>query len=384
MKVLHLRTGCRLHFGLMELAPGEPLRFAGMGLMLTQPSFELAFSATGSSTAEPAPPSDLTAIDPADFTAETKLELARRIAAVQKQRQRLLGTCTSAPSAACHVKLLSALPLHTGLGAGTQLAASVATGLELFARAQAAASELETHSSSDARRAPVHGADGDGRWHSVANVQPALSPQWLSRHASRGLRSAVGLVGFLRGGLIVDEGYTPAYVHDATSSHAVRPLAAHALQIVAGWRVVLIAAQHRAQVSGAEEAELMAELGSLANPHRNDMLDLAQRLKSLATRHECFADFTDCLEQYMELGAQLFCRYQGGLYNGADVTEAVHRARSVGLRGVGQSSWGPTVFGFAESHLAAERSMEQLLGQRPDWSVRLSTPATHGAEFRWQ
>lgn len=384
MKVLHLRTGCRLHFGLMELAPGEPLRFAGMGLMLTHPTFELTFSAPRSSTAELTSTSDLPAIDSVGFTTGTKLELGRRIAAVQQQRQRLLGTCTSAPSATCHVKLLSALPLHTGLGAGTQLAASVATGLELFARAQADASEWEPPSSSDARPAPIHGADGDGRWHSVANVQPPLSPQWISRHASRGLRSAVGLVGFLHGGLILDEGYTPAYVHDASSSHFVRPLAAHALQIADGWRVVLIAAQHRAEVSGVEEAELMAELGTLANPHRNDMLDLAQRVKSLAPHHDRFADFTDCLEQYMELGAQLFCSYQGGLYNGADVTEAVHRARAVGLHGVGQSSWGPTVFGFAESQQAAQRSIEQLLGQRPDWSVQLSTPARHGAEFRWQ
>ncbi|MEO8272045.1 MAG: hypothetical protein ABI557_20210, partial [Aureliella sp.] len=130
--------------------------------------------------------------------------------------------------------------------------------------------------------------------------------------------------------------------------------------------------------------EVMAELGSLPNPHRRQMLALAQRATSLAVNHDRFVQFTDCLDQYMQLGSQLFSRYQGGMYNGADVTEAVQMAQAVGLRGVGQSSWGPTVFGFAASQACAEHYVEQLLYQRPDWSVRISTPATSGAQYRWQ
>ncbi|MEY4566565.1 MAG: hypothetical protein RLY14_1535, partial [Planctomycetota bacterium] len=32
-----LSTGTRLHCGLLETAPGEPLRFGGLGLMVEQP-----------------------------------------------------------------------------------------------------------------------------------------------------------------------------------------------------------------------------------------------------------------------------------------------------------------------------------------------------------
>ena len=42
--LLEVRTGCRLHFGLMELADGRPLRFGGLGLMLDQPGWHLRFS----------------------------------------------------------------------------------------------------------------------------------------------------------------------------------------------------------------------------------------------------------------------------------------------------------------------------------------------------
>src|SRR5690606_14699868 len=53
MESLEIRTGCRLHFGLMELAAGQPLRFGGMGLMLEEPGFVLRFSARPSTKAIP-------------------------------------------------------------------------------------------------------------------------------------------------------------------------------------------------------------------------------------------------------------------------------------------------------------------------------------------
>ena len=127
----------------------------------------------------------------------------------------------------------------------------------------------------------------------------------------------------------------------------------------------------------------MAELGSLPNPRRDDMLALAQEAFNLAPQSGAFVDFTRCLDQYMELAGQLFSRYQGGLYNGAEVAAAVECARRVGLRGIGQSSWGPTVFGFAENQTMAEHYAAQLSDLRPDWWVQVSTPAKQAAEYRW-
>lgn len=389
MKVLHLRSGCRLHFGLMELAAGEPMRFAGLGLMLDQPNFELAFSAAESSTVDVSSielPSPATADASAGITADILAEFESRIHAAIRQRQALVAD-TAQSSTPCLVRLLNALPLHSGLGAGTQLAASVAAGLELFARAQPTLSlqpsAFSLQSSAYSLQSSAYSLQ-PALWQPILDTKPRLSAHWLSQHAGRGLRSAVGLIGFLRGGLILDEGYPSDQARDAKVDQMTRPLAAQTLQLAPQWRVVLAVPQQRAEISGAEEAEVMAELGSLPNPLRQQMLALALRATCLAADSNHFNEFTDCLDRYMQFGAQLFSRYQGGMYNGADVTEAVQLAQAVGLRGVGQSSWGPTVFGFAESQACAEHRAEQLRRQRPDWSVRIATPATSGARYRWQ
>lgn len=421
MNVLHLRTGSRLHFGLMELAVEEPLRYAGLGLMLDQPGFELSFNSVGCSTdasstmnsptADPrggsrashtwptvdASEAELPDESSRSDSAELKLEYERRMAAVVKQHLALTRATAAAPTPACHIRLISALPMHSGLGAGTQLACAVAAGLELFRRgrpsrnftgtlqASVSAAGASTADGGAAQASQASIAEG---WRSMLSARPPISTRWLAQAADRGLRSAIGLFGFMHGGLILDEGYAvsaapAANVHHA-SRHSVRPLAAQNTSIAPDWRVVLIAPQHRQAVSGAKEAEWMAELGSLPNLHRNDILALAQEAFTLAPHSDRFVDFTHCLDQYMELAGQLFSRYQGGLYNGEDVATAVECARRIGLRGVGQSSWGPTVFGFAKNQAMAQHYAAQLTNLRPDWCMQVTTPATHAAEYRWQ
>lgn len=403
MKVLHLRTGCRLHFGLMELASKEPLQYAGLGLMLDQPGFELSFASvdlpTDEAQADGSPITDAITVDASEVelldgsnrndSAELKLEYERRMAAVFS-RQRTLARATSAtPIPACHVRLISALPMHSGLGAGTQLACAVATGIELFARGREPDSPVRTSTAelSTSVGEASHSSDADG-WCSVLGAQPPISAEWLTQAAGRGLRSAIGLCGFLHGGLILDGGYAVDAAQggkvDSASWHNVRPLEVQRTPIASAWRVVLIVPQHRQAVSGAKETEWMTELGSLPNPHRNDMLALAQEAFSLASHSHRFDDFTRCLDRYMELAGQLFRRYQGGLYNGEDVAAAVDDARRIGLRGIGQSSWGPTVFGFAETPGLAQHYAAQLTDLHPEWCVRVATPAPQAAEYRWQ
>ncbi len=59
-------------------------------------------------------------------------------------------------------------------------------------------------------------------------------------------------------------------------------------------------------------------------------------------------------------------------------------AQECGLKAVGQSSWGPTVFGFAETASDAERIARQVTEQCSvpiaKWWVTKAMP--HGAHFR--
>ncbi len=441
MRVLHLRTGCRLHFGLMELAAEEPLRYAGLGMMLDEPGFELSFARPHSdasySTAGRAPcdftasgcntthfasvntfgnspgnsPSSMasgvtsgmtslrgpTSVDASQVElarvlsrgerAKLTLEYQRRMSTVVQQHPVFEQATNAAQAAECQIRLIKALPMHSGLGAGTQLACAVAAGLELFVRGGQAEGFPEDWPSDHGttEHAPASQAQ---HWRSAFTAQPLNSTQWLTKAAGRGLRSAIGLFGFLHGGLILDRGYPASLAQETHLSPGLcaggRPLACQSTPVASQWRVVLIVPQNRQEVSGAQETQWMAELESLPNPHRNDMLSLAEEAMSLASKPHSFNDFTHCLDQYMELAGQLFSRFQGGLYNGPDVAAAVQCARRIGLRGVGQSSWGPTVFGFVESQALAQAYAASLSELRSDWCVRVARPASHAAEYRWQ
>ena len=54
--------------------------------------------------------------------------------------------------------------------------------------------------------------------------------------------------------------------------------------------------------------------------------------------------FGDCLYDFDARAGKAFAEVQGGVYSGPLVAECVAFLRSQGVHGVGQSSWGPTVF----------------------------------------
>jgi len=365
-ELLEVRTGCRLHFGLMELAAGAPLRFAGLGLMLKQPGYQL--------TLEEGQAASIT------VQAGEADELQQRIRAVIDLRLSSAGPAHLARLAGCCVQVQQALPLHSGLGAGTQLACAVATGLELWLRQPSnSAGENPAFSTQVQDESLANSAAGltvdDEGWQSLPADWTARD---LLRFAGRGLRSAIGLSGFQYGGLLLDEGYS----HDTGGNLAQRPLAAMATVLNSEWRVVLLIPNGAKRVHGRREAALIDQLGRTPHAHAQRMLELARQAFQVVQVGGDFDQFTDCLEQYMHLGGQLFGPFQNGLYNGPQITEAVELARLAGLQGVGQSSWGPTVFGFAEDPKRAERMAQQLSLWRPTWTITTATPADTGAQVR--
>lgn len=143
MSRLVIRTGSRLHFGLLGWGPHLRRQFGGVGLMIDAPGLELA-----------AEPSDrFEAVGP----------LAGRVADLLDRMGPAIRPV--------RVEVLRAPDEHAGLGVGTQLCLAVA-------RLALAASGAATPTAAE-----------------------------LARLAGRGRRSGVGLHGFLRGGLIVDGGH---------------------------------------------------------------------------------------------------------------------------------------------------------------------------------
>ncbi len=321
--MLEVVTGSRLHFGLLELAPGQPMRFGGLGLMLDEPGWVLRFRNDRSKQSNPN----------AD---EISVEIAARIETVRELMRQQTGHDLKT-----QVDVLRALPMHTGLGAGTQLATAVALGLSLTSR---------------------------------LTTEPKIDD--LVQNSGRGKRSGIGLYGFLHGGLILDQGHP---------QEAFRAIRAISVKLHRDWRVVLITPDQVDAVTGGYEANLIERLGQTPNSSRGRMFELANRALELASHESGFDDFTGVLQEYVDAAGELFSPGQGGMYNGESVGRAVELAKEAGLRAVGQSSWGPTVFGFAKSQMDAEQIAAKLAELRPNerWQIRICTPARQGASWRW-
>lgn len=261
------------------------------------------------------------------------------------------------------------LPLHFGLGSGTQHACSIASALGILD----CSDRLDL---SEANGRPVLKVlqqlvqDNDYGFETAE--------QWLVERSGRCRRSAIGLTGFLQGGLIFDFGHQQ-------QSHSQRQLKVSRVDFPSMWRIVLIQPPPVRAVYGVRESSLMRTAAQTPNRHVELMLSLAQACQS-AARATDFSVFTAGLDEYMGLTASLFMAVQGGKYNGPEVALAVEMAKTVGLHGVGQSSWGPTVFGFARSENDAHAAVTELsdrCGQREvAWQVLIAKPKNEGAIFR--
>lgn len=215
----------------------------------------------------------------------------------------------SLPLPACRLNIVAALPPHAGLGSGTQLALSVGTALSAFV----------------------------GR--------PMDEPQVLARGLARGNRSAVGTYGFAMGGLIAERGWGP--------EDFFPPLDAR-IEFPAEWRFVLLRpVSVAAPVFGAEEEQALSTLPPPVSGTTECLIRLAGERLLPAVAAADFAACSEALYEFNRQSGMLYEAVQGGPYNGAEVASTVELCRRLGVRGVGQSSWGPTVFALLPDEGAA-------------------------------
>ncbi|MFO0841006.1 MAG: hypothetical protein U0797_01225 [Gemmataceae bacterium] len=185
---------------------------------------------------------------------------------------------------------------HVGLGVGTQLGLAVARGL--------AAS-----------------------WGIEASV-PALA-----KSVGRGLRSALGVYGFEQGGVLVEAGKV---------NNELSPLVAR-LPFPEAWRVVFVVPSTATGRHGAEERAAFERLTApLAATESLSRLVLLGMLPALAAGD--LEEFGEAVHDFNARSGEMFAPAQGGIYGNTEVADLISWLRSQGVRGVGQSSWGPGVF----------------------------------------
>jgi beta-RFAP synthase len=204
---------------------------------------------------------------------------------------------------------------HAGLGSGTQLALALATGL-----------------------------------HRMFLPGRLLTPE-SAVELGRGRRSAVGTYGFFLGGLIVDGGQQIA----GELGQLVRNL-----PLPESWRVLLIMPTSAEGPAGDVEDALFERLPR-SSPGENERLQVLalQRLVPAAEQGS-FDEFSEAVYEFGYLAGLQFAAVQSGPFNGALVKAIVEEVRGSGIRGVGQSSWGPTVFALVSSEAEARERLADL------------------------
>jgi beta-RFAP synthase len=252
-----------------------------------------------------------------DITLSTSSK-ASATGAEQERALKLVERLSSALglSTRAHVDIHRAIPAHAGLGSGTQLALAIGTGLINLS----------------GREVPARA---------------------LGELVERGARSSIGMAAFESGGFIVDGG------------RGMRDAAPPILARVAfpeSWRVLLILDPETQGVHGDRETEAFAALAQFPDREaaRLCRLLLMQLLPAL---HESdINSFGAALTEIQKIVGNHFAAAQGGsAWSSREVGQIANKMETLGAKGIGQSSWGPTGFAFADSEAAAQRLYSTLV-----------------------
>jgi len=164
---------------------------------------------------------------------------------------------------------------------------------------------------------------------------PSANALELACSVGRGDRSAVGAHGFVLGGLIVEQG---KLAHEPLSPLDCR------IDIPADWRFLLVCPKGMQGLSGNDEAS------AFPSPTQ-ELRTICEQLRCLASERLVpavasgdFDTFAAALYRYGYQAGVCFSARQGGAYNGPVLTSLVECIRSLGGVGVGQTSWGPTLY----------------------------------------
>lgn len=229
-------------------------------------------------------------------------------------------------------------PEHVGLGTGTQLSLAVAKLVATSAgRADADATTLATM-------------------------------------CGRGLRSGVGIHGFERGGLVVEGGHK--------AQGGVAPLLAR-LDPPENWNVLVITPTSAAGLHGPEELQAFAALPPMPESETDRLCRLVLLGILPAVAEGDLDAFGAALEEIQQRVGSWFAPVQGGIFESPQTAEVAAWLSSQGLRGVGQSSWGPTLYGFTDRDKAWRQATRERLKARfgPGIDGQWTHASRQGATF---
>ncbi len=213
------------------------------------------------------------------------------------------------------ISVAEAIPAHAGLGSGTQLALAIGTALLNMAE-----------------------IDQD--------------PRALGELVDRGARSAIGMASFADGGFIIDGG---------RGEENKAPPVTVQLPFPDDWRILLVLDNTVVGVHGDRETKAFATLREFPESTAAHLCHLAMMRLLPGLAEKDISRFGDALTEIQTVVGRHFAGAQGGgIWTSSEVAKIVRKMGDLGAVGLGQSSWGPTGFAFAESPDAANKLFSTL------------------------
>ena len=287
---VHVEAHARLHFGVLDLRGALGRWFGGIGAAAPAPTLKLS-----------ARRSDIvTAIGP---DADRAVGYARRFLS---HHQLATGA---------DITIERALPAHSGLGSGTQLALAVGRALaELYS--------LST------------------------------DPVALSLGVGRARRSAIGTWVFAVGGLVV-EGGRPR------NGDVCGPLISR-IELPARWHGVVAIPHGPSGRSGTAEVEAFAALPAPPQPEVEHVAHLVLMSLLPAAAEGDLETFGRALTEIQRVTGRWFAPVQGDTFAPGATRKVIELMIGEGAAGAGQSSWGPAVYGIVDGSDAAQHLADRV------------------------
>ncbi|MBM4228084.1 MAG: hypothetical protein FJ164_10100 [Gammaproteobacteria bacterium] len=315
---LRIASPARLHLGFLDLNGSLGRRFGSVGLAITGLDARV--------TAALCPPGEAPAVSAANH--------GSRIEAVLTALSRHYGE-----QARVQISLEASAPVHAGLGSGTQLALAVAKAWTL-----------------------VHGLE--------------VPTRTLAGVVGRGQRSGIGIAVFEQGGVVIDGGRVAGGAQPA-------PVLAR-YEFPAAWRIVLVFDEEDHGLHGPEELAAFARLPPMSESVAAALARWCLLGLMPALAEGDFPAFSAAIDEIQTRVGDYFAPCQGGRRHASPaVAAALESVRArFGLRGLGQTSWGPTGFVFVpdtETADAVVAHLETTGGSTARLRCQVVTGCNHGA-----